>query len=77
MIDRPARAAFAAFLDRLATGVATPGEWEEQAVAHHADDQLERRRRDTVRVLLGSGAGAQPDTHQASLLAEWARELRC
>ena len=76
IVDRAARLAFAAFLERLANGAPEPADWFNNAVNHYRDEALERIRRDTVRLSLSYSGTDVFGREEAAQLRRWASELR-
>lgn len=75
-IDSGHRELVAAFLERFANGEADPNQWERLIVNHYLDEELERIRRDCVRIRMRNGAMRwSPQEHEQ--IWTWIRQLRC
>ena len=73
-VDHRHRHAFAAFLERLATGEADPEQWQRLVVNHYLDDTLERVRRDCVRLRMQNEA-MRWSREEKDRIHAWVQEL--
>jgi hypothetical protein len=71
-----ARLTFADFLDRLALGQASLGEWQSLAVAHYGDEVLEDVRRRCVRLANGASSWGDWSASEREGFRALATELR-
>lgn len=71
------RRAFTEFLRRVAANSIGALEWERFVATHYADGELERIRRELVRLAIGRGGGRAWSDSERAAFELWIRELGC